>query len=292
MADGAPPQRLQEIFTALVQKSIAESLGRVEEALASWRRGERNVLAAHAEVLRHAARTNVLSNRIARAALEGPDTLLRDALDAGVIGKDEARKLLGREPETVAPSPSLDEDTARTGGPEMPAKRQTMDKLLRDRPVLVHLDPRRPGVDVPGQHRAEARLVLRFGYGLTPPIADLTVDEQGVSGTLTFRGVPHRCVIPWTAVFAIVDEDGRGLVWGEDVPSEIAHEYARDVRATTSAKPAERGERPARNRKSTAARSSQPSEPAAGSESSEPPEPPETQPPDPNKPRRGHLKLV
>src|SRR5262249_28314516 len=168
MADGAPPQRLQEIFTALVQKSIADSLGRVEQALASCRRGERNVLAVHAEVLRHAARTNVLSNRIARAALEGPDTLLRDALDAAVIGREEARQLLGRDPEGVAPSPSLDEEAARTAGPEMPAKRSTMEKLLRDGPVLAHLDPRRPGPGVPAEARGGRGVGRGFGFGLAP----------------------------------------------------------------------------------------------------------------------------
>src|SRR5215470_5434847 len=260
MPDEGPPQRLNEIFTALVQRSIADSLARVEQALAGWRRGDRNVLAAHAEVLRHTARTNVLSNRIARAALEGPDTLLRDALDAGVIDRDECQRLTGRDPDTVSPSPSLEEEAARAAGPEMPAKKSTMEKLLRDGPVLVHLDPRRPGVDVPAQHRGEPRLVLRLSYGLTPPIADLAVEEHALTGTLTFRGVPHRCVVPWISVFAVVGEDGRGLVWGEDVPVEIAHEYARDVRATTSTKP-EKAKRPLRARKTD--------------ESREPPEPPD-----------------
>src|SRR5262249_51040230 len=104
MAEGPDAQRLQEIFTALVQRNIAESLARVEEALAKWRKGERTVLSAHAEVLRHTARTNILSNRVARAALEGPETLLRDALDAGVIARPECEKLAGRDPDTIAPS--------------------------------------------------------------------------------------------------------------------------------------------------------------------------------------------
>ncbi len=279
MPDGPDAQRLQEIFTALVQRSIGESLARVEQAIAAWRREEQSVLSAHAEVLRHAARTNVLSNRIARAALEGPETLLRDALDAGVITRAECQRLAGKDPDTIAPSPSLDEEAARTAGPEMPAKRSTMDKLLRDGPVLVHLDPRRAGVDVPPQHRGEPRLVLRFGYGLSPPIADLAVEEAGLSGTLTFRGTPYRCVVPWPAVFAIVGEDGRGLVWSEDVPPEIAHEYARDARAQTSARP-DKNERPARPRR----REREPGEP----------EEPEPEPPGggPGKPRRGHLKLV
>src|SRR5262249_25587328 len=163
--------------------------------------GDRNVLAAHAEVLRHTARTNILSNRIARAALEGPQTLLRDALDAGVIARAECERLAGRDPDTIPPSPSLDEEAARAAGPEMPAKRATREKLLRDGPVLVHLDPRRPGVDVPLQHRGEPRLVLRFGYGLSPPIADLAIEDAGLSGTLTFRGTPYRCIVPWNAVF-------------------------------------------------------------------------------------------
>jgi stringent starvation protein B len=271
MPDGGQiASRLQEIFTALVQRSISESLGRVEEALAAWRRGGRTVLAAHAEVLRHAARTNVLSNRVARAALEGPETLLRDAVDAGIIEREELERLTGKKVDDVPPSPSLDEEAARAGNPEMPAKRSTMEKLLRDGPVLVHLDPRRAGVDVPAQHRGEPRLVLRFGHGLSPPIFDLAVEEQTLSGTLAFRGVPHRCVVPWSAVFAIVGEDGRGLVWGEDIPSELAHEYSRDPKGVAGTRPekADRSDRP---------------------DKGGPDKPPE---PDGPRPRRGHLKLV
>lgn len=255
--------RLQEIFTALVHRRIAESLERVENALGAWRRGEKTVLATHAEVLRHAARANVLSNRVARAGLEGPDTLLRDALDAGVIAAEEFTALTGKRPEDIAVSPTLDEEAARTGGPEMPAKRTVMDKLLQDGPVLVHLDPRRDGVQVPTGHRVEPRLVLRFGNGLSPPILDLSIDDLSLAGTLTFRGVPHHCVIPWQAIFALVGEDGRGLVWSEDVPAEIAHEYTRDPKVGT----------------------------ATGDKGEKRPDKPDPEP-EPTKPKRGHLKLV
>ena len=282
---GGIASRLQEIFTALVQRSIADSLGRVEEALTRWRRGQLSVLAAHEAVVRHAARTNVLSNRVARAQLEGPETLLRDAFDAGLIAREELESLTGKTTEEIAPSPSLDEEAARAGGSEMPAKKKTLEKFLRDGPVLVHLDPRRAGVDVPAQHRGEPRLVLRFGFGLTPPIVDLTVEDAHLAGTLTFRGVPHRCLIPWGAVFAVVGEDGRGLVWGEDVPPEIAHEYTRDAKATarkqTETREAERSASPA-------ASSSGPSGPSGPAGKSDRPDPDQ----DPPRPRRGHLKLV
>jgi stringent starvation protein B len=253
MADD-PPKRLQEIFSALVARRIEESLEQVEALIASWRRGEVDMMVAHAEVLRHGVRASALSARIARVGLDGPEAVLRDAVQAGLVGSEEFEELTGRPVSEVPAPPSLDEELAREPRPGMPPKRTVLAKLLDDGPVLVHLDPRREGVDVPLGFRDKAQLVLRFGYGLSPPIPDLSHDELHLVGTLTFRGVPHRCVVPWEAVYAIVAEDGRGLVWPEDVPPEVAAEF-----------------------QDKADRSKQPDDP-------EPPEPPKKRP--------SHLKLV
>ena len=51
----------------LVSSRITESLECVEGALAAWRRGELDLLTAHAEVLRHSERASHLSAMIARA---------------------------------------------------------------------------------------------------------------------------------------------------------------------------------------------------------------------------------
>jgi hypothetical protein len=53
------------------------------------------------------------------------------------------------------------------------------------------------------------------------PIPDLTIDEAGISCTLSFNRSPFWCRIPWHAIYALVGEDGRGGVWPEDVPPEI-----------------------------------------------------------------------
>jgi stringent starvation protein B len=53
------------------------------------------------------------------------------------------------------------------------------------------------------------------------PIRDLEVGEDGLSGTLSFSRRPHFCYIPWPSVFALVNEDGKGMVWPDDVPSEL-----------------------------------------------------------------------
>lgn len=49
---------------------------------------------------------------------------------------------------------------------------------------------------------------LEIGLNTQIPIRDLRVDEQGISGTLSFSRVPHFVVLPWEAValFESVDE--------------------------------------------------------------------------------------
>jgi hypothetical protein len=86
---------------------------------------------------------------------------------------------------------------------------------------LVNLDPRKPGVDVPERFRKEKRLVLEYGDDLEPPIPDLVLREDGISATLSFSHVLVKTFVPWSAVFAIVDEDSHGKMWKEDLPSDL-----------------------------------------------------------------------
>ena len=67
------------------------------------------------------------------------------------------------------------------------------------------------------------------------PIPDLRVDEEGVFGTLSFKGVPFTCFVPWRSVFALVGEDGKGMVWSAEMPAEVAGELARETRRTEGA---------------------------------------------------------
>ncbi len=227
MSDGELQRRLSEVLSALLARRLELSLTQVERALTAWRAGETDAAAAHAETLRHAARASALGSRIARAGLEGPAALLRDAYDLGIVDASEFEKLAGVPVTEVPASPPLDEEAAAGTPGAMPKKREVVVKLLEDGPVLVHLDARRGGVDVPDQHKSEPKLVLRLGHGLTPPIPDLDIDDTGIHATLTFRGKPFPCRIPWAAVYAVVAEDGRGLVWPEHVPPEVQNEFAR-----------------------------------------------------------------
>lgn len=105
----------------------------------------------------------------------------------------------------------------------LPPKKDVLEALLaRGTSVFLHLDPRREGVSAPASLSAQAELVLRLGHNLVPAIPDLLIDDGGVRCTLRFRGTPHLCVLPWAAIYALVGDDGRGVVWPEDVPVESA----------------------------------------------------------------------
>jgi len=210
--------RLQAVVTALIEHRVSTSLVDVERAIAKWRSGTHSALAAHGAVLRHAARCERTVERVTAAAGDRPEGILRDAVDAGLMSSDEFVQLVGKQPNEVPSIDALrDEDDASA-----PDKRRTLETLLARGPVLVHVDARRAEVSVPPRFRADPSLVLRFGYTLSPAIADLSVDDNGVSGTLTFGGQPFHCVLPWTAVYAaMVEGEQRGTVWPEDVPEDV-----------------------------------------------------------------------
>ena len=210
--------RLQAVVTALIEHRVSTSLADVERALTRWRSGAHSALAAHGAVLRHAARCERTVERVTAAAGDRPEGILRDAVDAGLMTAEEFVQLVGKQPEEIASIDALrDEDDASA-----PDKRRTLEALLARGAVLVHVDARRAEVSVPARFRADPSLVLRFGYNLSPAIADLVVDDEAVSGTLTFSGQPYRCVLPWTAVYAaMVEGEQRGTVWPEDVPEDV-----------------------------------------------------------------------
>src|SRR5580658_10706399 len=103
-----------------------------------------------------------------------------------------------------------------------PPKKDVALALLERSSLSVHLDPRTTEVVVPPGFKKQPQLVLQVGLNMPVPIPDLRLDDEGMSCTLSFSRTPFYCVVPWPSVFAMVGEDGRGMVWPDDVPPEIA----------------------------------------------------------------------
>jgi hypothetical protein len=111
------------------------------------------------------------------------------------------------------------------------AKREFALALLQESSVFIHLDPRREGTIVPGWLKRQPQLVLQVGLNMAVRIPDLDVGEQAICCTLSFNRSPFFCRVPWSAIFGLVGEDGRGRIWPEDVPLEIATQMRQQASA-------------------------------------------------------------
>lgn len=110
--------------------------------------------------------------------------------------------------------------------------------------LRVHLDPRPREVIVPGFLRNAHSIMLEVGLDLPKPIPDLKVDQEAVSGTLSFgSGLHMLCVVPWSAVYALSSPAlDLGRVWLSDAPPEVHRELQarKGARANAQVKMARR----------------------------------------------------
>ena len=115
---------------------------------------------------------------------------------------------------------------------ERPTKRDAFNAFFGEGWVSIHLDARRDGVKVPDEHTSNRHLVLQYGQNMPIPIPDLRVDDQGITATLSFSRTPHRTFVPWTAVYIVACNDGRGILYYEDVPEDVSF-FTRPLDAKT-----------------------------------------------------------
>lgn len=104
---------------------------------------------------------------------------------------------------------------------ELPSKKDVCLALLEQSVVRVFLDPRREGVTIPVWLKKQPQLLLDVGLNMPIPIPDLHVGEDALTCTLSFNRAPFFCVVPWTSVFALVGDADRGMIWPDDVPTEL-----------------------------------------------------------------------
>ena len=90
--------------------------------------------------------------------------------------------------------------------------------LLSEGDAMVCLDARNPQVEVPPQHKANPKLSLIFNLNFKRPIE---VTTEGIEATLSFNGRSHKCVLPFTAVWAIYEPSTqKGQIWEECIPKD------------------------------------------------------------------------
>lgn len=144
----------------------------------------------------------------------------------------------------------------------LPPKKEVGLALLERSSVYVHLDPRQDAVEVPAMFKKQPQLVLQVGMNMPVPIPDLRFDDEGMSCTLSFNRAPFFCVVPWASVFAMVGEDGRGMVWPDDVPAEVARQaQGRGTEAAPRKEMSKAGAQPLRDSREAKAEATKPKRP-------------------------------
>jgi stringent starvation protein B len=121
--------------------------------------------------------------------------------------------------------------------PPLPPKKAVALDLLERTSLFVHLDPRRPGVIVPLVFAKQPQLVLQIGLNMAISIPDLEVSDSGISCTLSFNRRPHFCRLPWSAIYALIGQEGGGMVWPEDVPPEVVAQQRSAAKKEPARKP-------------------------------------------------------
>src|SRR5450755_3849137 len=79
---------------------------------------------------------------------------------------------------------------------------------LRWRGALILLDGFASDVVVP-EHKRSSWMTLQFGPNMPTPIRNLTCNQSGIGGVLSFEREPFQVWVPWEAVYAIGQKPGR-----------------------------------------------------------------------------------
>jgi hypothetical protein len=83
----------------------------------------------------------------------------------------------------------------------MVAKRM-LELLLEKTWPYITVDTAAKDLVIPDNLRKNPKVVLQIGYNMANPLPDLTIDDFGISVTLSFGGSYQLCKIPWHACLA------------------------------------------------------------------------------------------
>lgn len=95
----------------------------------------------------------------------------------------------------------------------------------------VFFNPRADGVIVPEHIKGHVQAKFDYGTEMPIPIPDLSIDDTGISATLSFDRVPFKTFLPWAAVFLMMTGTAdmqSNAVWPKDVPRTLVERVDED----------------------------------------------------------------
>lgn len=117
-------------------------------------------------------------------------------------------------------------------------KLDTINRLLEDDFVLIHLDSSIEGVVLPAHLYATPSVTLKLSRHFR---GNMQLDIELIEAELLFGSNYFTCKIPLTAVWGVTSMKGANILWPESTPEEILEKMMKS--ATENAPPAKSGEK-------------------------------------------------
>lgn len=131
-----------------------------------------------------------------------------------------------------------------TGKEARADQKTTVERLLHDEQVLVHINPGFSGVAIPPHLQENKTVTLRLSRYFK---GELTTDDERITAELLFGSSYVTCVIPWGSIWGASSLQGDEYIWRESAPEEILH-LLRDHADHERGRPERRSNAPAASR--------------------------------------------
>jgi len=105
-----------------------------------------------------------------------------------------------------------------TGKENRPDQKATIERLLEDEQVLVHVNPNAAGVMIPNHLRDSRTVTLRLSRYFK---GDLFTDDEKVTAELLFGSAYYTCVLPWSSMWGASSMREEEYLWPEAAPEDI-----------------------------------------------------------------------
>lgn len=105
-----------------------------------------------------------------------------------------------------------------TEGRAQANQQSTIERLLNDEQVLVHINPAFAGVVIPAYLMDNRTVTLRLSRYFKGRLA---TDERQISAELLFGPSYFVCSIPWGSIWGASSVRGEEFVWTESTPPDI-----------------------------------------------------------------------
>jgi len=100
-------------------------------------------------------------------------------------------------------------------------KKDNIEKMLGYGTVMIFIDTRKSGVELPEQHKGNPQLPLNLDYAFQIP--DFKILPDHIEASLSFNRQRFFCVIPFEAIYAMSSKvTGEALVYPDQLPKDIA----------------------------------------------------------------------